>query len=106
MDGVTDIYKTTDGGKKWGTVDFPFSSFNVFHFYNETEGFNIETISAYEGGDFPTFKGSQSFLTHDGGETWNKSELIDSIYLGLTYFPERDLGYGINGSEFYMIKKK
>lgn len=106
MDGVTNIYKTTDGGKKWGTVDFPFSSFDVFHFYNETEGFNIETISAYEGGDFPTFKGSQSFQTLDGGETWNKSELNDQLYLGLTYFPERDLGYGINGSEFFTIKKK
>lgn len=106
IDGVTDIYKTTDGGLNWNTVDFPFSSFDVFHFYNEAEGFNIETVSAYEGGDFPTFKGSQSYQTSDGGKTWDKSELIDSVYLGLTYFPQRDLGYGINYSEFYTIKRK
>jgi len=104
--GGTNIYKTTDGGINWETVDFPFSSFHLFHFYSETEGFNIESISVYEGGDFPTFKGSQSFQTLDGGVTWNKSELNDSISLGLTYFPQRDLGYGINGSEFYTIKKK
>jgi len=106
IDGVTAIYKTTDGGINWNTVDFPFSSFGVFHFYDETELFNIETVSAYEGGDFPTFKGSQSYQTYNGGETWDKSELSDSVYLGLTYFPQRDLGYGINFSEFYIIKRK
>ena len=106
IDGVTNIYKTTDGGINWTIVDFPFSSFNVFHLYNETEGFNIESVSAYEGGDFPTFKGSQSYQTYDGGETWDKSKLTDSIYLGLIYFPQRDLGYGINFSEFYIIKRE
>jgi photosystem II stability/assembly factor-like uncharacterized protein len=106
IDGVTDIYKTTDGGLNWNTVDFPFSSFDVFHLYNEEEGFNVETVSVYDGGEFPTFKGSQSYQTTDGGETWGKSRLIDSVYLGLTYFPQRDLGYGINYSEFYTIKRK
>ena len=105
-DGVTNLYKTIDGGLNWETVDFPFSSFNVIHFYNETGGFNIEAVSAYEGGDFPTFKGSQSYQTSNGGETWNKSDLDVSIYLSLTFFPERDLGYGMNSSEFYTIKKK
>jgi photosystem II stability/assembly factor-like uncharacterized protein len=106
IDGVTDIYKTIDGGLNWEYVDFPFSSFDVFHFYNESEGFNIEPVSAYEGGDWPTFKGSQSYKTSNGGETWDKSELVDSLYLGLTFFPKRGLGYGINFSEFYTIKRK
>ncbi|XOV93534.1 MAG: hypothetical protein ACFHWX_02255 [Bacteroidota bacterium] len=105
FDGGTHIFKTTDGGKDWKAVDSPFSSFDVFHFYSENEGFNVAPILAYEGGDFPTFKGSQSFQTFDGGETWHKSELNDSILLGRTYFPERDLGFGINGSEFYKIKR-
>lgn len=106
IDGVTKIYKTTDGGLNWNIVDFPFSSFDVFHFYTESEGFNIVTVSAYEGGDFPTFKGSQSYQTSDGGRTWDKSELIDSLYLRLVHFPESDLGYGINYFEFYTIKRK
>lgn len=106
VDGVTNIYKTMDGGLNWKTVGFPFSSFDNLHFYNETEGFNIETVFKYEGGDFPTFKGSLSYQTFNGGENWDKSDLIDSLYPGLTYFPQRNLGYGINLSEFYTIKKK
>ena len=101
----TQTYKTTDGGLNWKPADFPFSSFGVLHFYNESEGFNIEAVSEYEGGDFPTFKGSQSYQTYDGGKTWYKSALKDSLFLGVTYFPERDLGYGMNGAYFYTIKK-
>jgi photosystem II stability/assembly factor-like uncharacterized protein len=104
--GGTSIYKTSDGGLNWKPANFPFSTFGTFHLYNETEGFNIKTIFEYAGGDFPTFKGSIVYQTSNGGKNWNKSELIDSLYLGLTYFPQKDLGYGINGSEFYIIKRK
>lgn len=106
LDGVTSIYKTTDGGSNWETTEFPFLSFGVFHFYDSNEGFNIGTVSVYEGGDSPTFKGSKSYQTMNGGESWKDSELIKSLHLGLTYFPQRDLGYGINLSEFYTIKRK
>jgi len=100
-----DAYKTTDGGLNWKPIDLPFSSFGVFHFYNESEGFNIVPVSEYDGGDFPTFKGSESYQTFNGGKTWYKSALNDSLFLGLTYFPQRDLGYGINSAYFYTIKK-
>lgn len=106
IDGYTNIYKTTNGGLNWSLVDVPFSAFHLLHFYNENEVFNVEYVTAYEGGDFPTFKGAQSYQTNDDGKTWGKSELNNSIYLGLTYFPERGLGYGINFSEFYTIKRK
>jgi photosystem II stability/assembly factor-like uncharacterized protein len=106
IDGVSAFYKTTDGGANWETVDFPFIAFGVCHFYSETEGFNVLTVTAYEGGDFPAFKGSQGYETTDGGNTWSRSGLNHSIYLGLTCFPEKDRGYGINGSEFYVIKRK
>jgi len=106
IDGISNIYKTTDGGINWEVVNFPFSSFEVLHFNSETEFFNIEAVLVYDGGDFPTFKGSRSYQTSNGGETWTKSELNDSIYLGLTCFPEKDLGYGITFSSFYTIKKK
>ena len=106
IDGVTYIYKTTDGGKNWTTVDLPFSTLGTFHLYSESEWFKFESVYVYEFGDFPTFKGSQSYHTYDGGKTWDNSGLIDSVYIGLAYFPQRDLGYAYNGSEFHVIKKK
>jgi photosystem II stability/assembly factor-like uncharacterized protein len=105
IDGVTDVYKTTDGGSNWTKTNYPFTNFGTLHFYNENEGFNIQNISAYEGGDFPVFKGSISFRTKDGGASWSRSDLIESLHLGLTYFPQRELGFGFNGSDFYSIKK-
>jgi photosystem II stability/assembly factor-like uncharacterized protein len=106
IDGITAIYKTTDGGVNWNKVDFPFTSFETFHLLNENEGFNVTEVAAYEGGEFPSFKGSICYETKDGGLSWSKSDLNKSFYLGLTYFPKRDLGYGITYSEFWTIKKK
>jgi photosystem II stability/assembly factor-like uncharacterized protein len=106
IDGITSVYKTTNGGLNWVKTNFPFTDFGTIHFYNENEGFNIGTVSAYEGGEFPTFKGSISYKTADGGASWSKSEMLKSLYLGLTFFPQRDLGYGFNLSEFCTIKRK
>ena len=106
IDGVSHIYKTIDGGLNWEETNFPFTYFGTFHFSSENEGFNIQPIAVYEGGEFPTFKGSISYETLDGGITWTKSELMKSLYLGLTFFPRKDLGYGFNFSEFSIIKKK
>jgi photosystem II stability/assembly factor-like uncharacterized protein len=106
IDGITSVYKTTNGGLNWTRTTFPFTNFGTIHFYNENEGFNIEPVMVYEGGDFPTFKGSICYETKNGGENWSKSDLVKSLYLGLTFFPQRDLGYGFNLSEFCTIKKK
>ena len=106
IDGISNIYKTVDGGLNWGIVNFPFSSFETFHFYNEKEGFNIENVYKYEGGDFPTYKGCIGYQTYDGGVIWKNSALTNSYYLGLTYFVQSDLGYGANISEFFTIKRK
>jgi hypothetical protein len=73
IDGITVVYKTIDGGSNWNKTNFPFTNFDTFHYYNENEGFNIETVSVYEGGEFPTFKGSICFKTTDGGVNWSKS---------------------------------
>jgi len=105
VDGVTNFYKTTNGGLTWAIYPSP-SVGGTFHFYNEKEGFNIKSSSQYEGGDFPTFKGSVSYQTFDGGASWKESELNNSFYIGLTYFPQRDLGYGISGKKFFTIKNK
>ena len=105
IDGITAVYKTTNGGRNWIKTNFPFTNFDTFHFYKENEGFNIETISTYDGEEFPTFKWSICYETKNGGESWSKSDLIKSLYLGLTCFSQRNLGYGFNLSEFYTIKK-
>jgi photosystem II stability/assembly factor-like uncharacterized protein len=106
IDGITSVYKTTNGGLKWIKTNFPFTNFGTIHFYNENEGFNIETVAVYDGGEFPTFKGSICYKTTNGGVSWSKSELLKTLYLGLTYFPQRNLGYGFNLSELCTIKKK
>lgn len=105
IDGITDIFKTTDGGTTWTKINFPFDGLAKLHFANENEGFKIESISAYEGGDFPVFKGSIFYETKDGGLTWTKSDLIPSFSLGLTNFPQRGLGFAFFGSTQYRIKK-
>ena len=106
IDAVTDVYKTVDGGSNWIKSNIQFTSVGTIHFYTENEGFNIEQVWAYEGGDMPTFKGSIFYETEDGGLTWYKSDLIESLQLSLTYFLHNDIGYGFNASEFYTIKKK
>jgi photosystem II stability/assembly factor-like uncharacterized protein len=106
IDGISAIYKTTDGGITWEKTNFPFSSFETFHFYNENEGFNFETVSVYDGGEYPSFKGSVCFETKDGGTTWSKSELMKTLYPGISYFPERNLGYSINNPGFWTFRKK
>ena len=106
VDGITQIYKTIDGGVNWEETNFPFNYFGTFHFSSENEGFNLQPVAVYDGRDFPTFKGSFSYETMDGGITWTKSELMKSLYLGMTCFPRKDLGYGFNFSEFSIIKKK
>jgi photosystem II stability/assembly factor-like uncharacterized protein len=106
IDGITKRYKTIDGGLNWKIVDFPFQTFTVFHFYNESEGFNIESEIVFNDEYSPTFIGSIGYQTFNGGENWIKSELIDSISIMISCFPERNLGFGLNLKEFYLIKKE
>jgi photosystem II stability/assembly factor-like uncharacterized protein len=106
VDGFSQLYRTTDGGMHWNTSDLPFESLTVFHSYNEHESFNIEAVMRYEGGEFPQFKGSICERTTDGGQTWQTSEISEVLMLGLTVFPRRDLGYSINGRDFYTIARK
>ena len=103
-DGGMNTYKTVDGGMSWKIVDFPNCNFNFLHFYNEMEGFNIVQISEYIGGDFPTNIGCVGFHTFDGGKNWKKSEIIKA-YIGIIYFVQPNLGYGLNGLDFFTIKR-
>ena len=105
IDGVNH-FRTLNGGINWETIDFPTSLFDNFHFYNETEGFNTEPVFEYEG-EVEVYKGTRSFQTFDGGKSWQKSKLVDTLCFGwCSHFPERNLGYNIHEPNFYTIKKK
>lgn len=106
LDDASHVYKTTDGGSSWETANFPFSSFGHLHFYNEYEGFSIRSVGGYEGGELPLIKGTVGFQTKDGGVSWEQSDLGETMDFLSTFFPRKDLGYAINHSEFFTIRKK
>jgi photosystem II stability/assembly factor-like uncharacterized protein len=105
-DGILEIYRTINGGFNWDMVDFPFTSFGLFHFINENEGFNIQTNGIYTEGDFPTTTGSTFYYTTDAGISWGVEEFSYVLFPDLACFPRNDLGFGIDGKAFYRIKKK
>jgi len=112
IEGNTSMYKTNDGGLNWDIIDFPVSIsryFGLFHLYDETEGFFIENVFDYSGmTDQARVTGNIGYQTFDGGETWTKSDVVQSLGIMLLHFSERGLGYGYNSNtrEFYTIRKK
>ena len=106
IDVVSGNYKTIDGGATWKIVNSSSFPSRILHFIDENEFINIESVFQYDGGDFPSFKGNQGHETFDGGETWTSSELLNCGSIGITHFPKRNLGYGINFSQFHIIRKK
>lgn len=100
------VYKTTDGCVNWVKIGNEFSHLRGIHFYNNLEGFGFEPIVAYEGGDFPTFKGTYIYSTIDGGLTWTKGELYENFFIGQISYPNPGLGYGISGNKLYRFIKK
>lgn len=98
-------YKTINGGSSWQQIDNQPAWLEGLHFYSENEGFGFSNVAVYEGGDFPTFKGTYIFSTKDGGITWNRSGLFSKFSLGYSNYPALDIGYAVNGSEFHKISK-
>jgi photosystem II stability/assembly factor-like uncharacterized protein len=106
-------YKTEDGGSTWFQVSDYLLNFEGIHFINQNEGFNFSSVSVYEGGDFPTFKGTYFYSTKDGGRTFSISKLYSELYLGLTSYPASNIWYsyiktGYESSElhrFTLVKK-
>jgi hypothetical protein len=106
VDGITHLFRTTDGGVHWESSTLPFGSMNIFHSYNEYESFNMEAVLEYEGGEFPQFKGTVAERTTDGGQSWQTSEISETLMLGITVFPTRELGYSFSGKDFHTIRKR
>jgi photosystem II stability/assembly factor-like uncharacterized protein len=99
-------YRTSNGGQSWEQINDYLVSFEGIHFYNENEGFNFNSVYVYDGGDFPSFKGTFIYSTKDGGLTFNISKLFPEFYLGITSFPAPNLGYAINRSKIHRFLKK
>lgn len=99
-------YKTINGGQSWNQVSDRLTRQEGIHFYNEEEGFNFNSVAVYEGGDFPTFKGTYIYSTLDGGVTFNESELFPEFNVGITNFPAPGIGYGLNYSQIHKFIKK
>jgi photosystem II stability/assembly factor-like uncharacterized protein len=106
LDGNGKIYRTTDGGQTWQLGNYPFSSFGLLHFYSETEGFNLMMVAEQQGAWALDIKGSEFYLTKNGGNDWERSELFKKFYIGFSHFPRKDLGYGVSHSGFYTFLKK
>jgi photosystem II stability/assembly factor-like uncharacterized protein len=100
------VYKTTNGCVNWVKIGTEFSQLRGVHFYNNLEGFGFDLISAYEGGDFPTFKGTYIYSTTNGGLTWTKGELYEKFAFSQLSYPNPGLGYGISGNKLYRLNKK
>jgi len=104
-DGI-EAYKTINGGQSWNQISDRLAWLEGTHFCNENEGFNFSTVSEYEGGEIPTFKGTYIYSTVDGGETFNVSELFSKFFIGITNYPAPNIGYGINFSQIHRFIKK
>lgn len=99
-------YKTLNGGVTWQKITNQPPWFHDVHFYNDMEGFGFDIVSMYEGGDFPTFKGTYIYSTSDGGVTWRRSELYSKFVIGNMSFPDSEIGYALSGSVLYKFIKK
>jgi photosystem II stability/assembly factor-like uncharacterized protein len=104
-DGVY-CYKTTNGAATWQKIDNQTPWLHSVHFYNDLEGFGFKMVAKYEGGDFPTFKGTYIYTTNDGGVTWSHSDLFSKFVIGYPSFPNPTIGYALNGSTLYRFIKK
>jgi photosystem II stability/assembly factor-like uncharacterized protein len=109
----SDRYKTTDGGESWKKINTSFPGFRTpaasaenFHFCNNSDGLIINDSIAYTGGDFPSFIGSYTYITTDGGESWIKSVLQKQLSLGLVAFVSDNSAYCISYDHVYKLKKK
>ena len=88
-------YRTEDGGKNWKPGSENLVHFEGLHFINQHIGFNFKTSLVYDGGDFPSFKGTYMYCTNNGGITFTEGKLYKDLYLGITSFPDPYVWYTI-----------
>jgi len=82
IDSWDSIFKTVDGGESWIKIATDFRKMGRVHFFNQDEGFVLDDIWEYEGGDFPQYQGTNVYQTIDGGINWSKSQLYPNCLRG------------------------
>jgi photosystem II stability/assembly factor-like uncharacterized protein len=103
-------YKTVDGGLNWLKVDMPYTYHvdgrSIIHLSGVNQGISIGREYDFEStsGEFGSFLGSTIFETDDGWESRNESEIFENLLITKAYFVTKELGYGLNSTEFYTIK--
>jgi hypothetical protein len=100
-----DVYKTMDRGDSWEKLPDTNVPINLFHFFDQLNGFNIQYRSEYIGGDFPTAVSSIIYHTSNGGKSWDNKEMQEVIS-GYTCFPTNKICFCINENKTYVLKIK
>ncbi|UTW66398.1 hypothetical protein KFE94_17375 [bacterium SCSIO 12643] len=106
MDGGSSFYKTEDGGLHWEITSMPLNTLDMFHCANDMEWIAIERTYDTSNGGLLEFIGSTGAQTVDEGSHWAHSKLFSDISIVRYHFPEDYIGYGLNNTEFYTIRKK
>jgi photosystem II stability/assembly factor-like uncharacterized protein len=101
VDVMTGIYKTSDGGNSWYEVHLPFPYPDPMYFYNENEGFRIKGAYFFINEVTYPSKGSNFYVTRDGGITWTQGILNELVAMDHAHFPYRGSGFGFGKSDFY-----
>jgi photosystem II stability/assembly factor-like uncharacterized protein len=104
-------YKTTNGGNTWKEINLswgfmtPSSAFEYFHFCNDNDGILFRDVAEYIGGDFPTFIGTYIYTTTDGGNNWERSDLLKQSFGAVVYVSD-NLAYCTSNKYIYKLQKK
>jgi photosystem II stability/assembly factor-like uncharacterized protein len=106
IDGGGNKFKTKDGGLHWEIVSIPMETLDMFHCYSEMEWFGLDRTYELVGSGTIDFIGSTGVQTFDEGIHWKKSKLYSNVSIYRYHFPKRDIGFGMDNTDFYTIRRK
>lgn len=98
VDDAVQVYRTGDGGATWQALNTDFDVLGTaIQMWDENAGVNIVSLLSQGG--------AIVYVTTDGGLTWKATAASDIFYVSASSFPETDVGYGTNLSDFFTIRK-